>query len=145
MLVFETDEGPVHFNNTPNPRSVAKEGRVGRSVKAACKMLEELQHHIPINDTIKSAMDLILDSNVILSAWWFYGKESAVHKEVCRYFVMETTFGFDLYERLDAVGAFSFLEKLKPSTRLCGCWHLSLSPPPEWIPWTARRWNLSTR
>ncbi|ANL42413.1 VPA1269 family protein [Rhizobium phaseoli] len=117
MLVFETDEGPVHFNNTPNPQSIEKGGRVGRSVKAACKMLEELPHQIPIDDAIKSAMDLILDSNVILSAWWFYGKETAVHKEVCRYFVMETTFGFDLYERLDAVGAFSFLEKLKPSAR----------------------------
>lgn len=117
MLRFETDKGPIHFNNSPKPQSFEKGGRVARSVKAACKMLEELPHHIPIDDTIKSAMDLILDSNVILSAWWFYGKESAVHKEVCRYFVMETSFGFDLHERLDAVGAFNFLKKLKPSAR----------------------------
>lgn len=117
MLLFETVEGPIYFNNTADNRHFENGAKIERRVKAACEMLQELRHHVSIDQKIKRAMDLVLESNVALSAWWFYGKEKAVHKEVCRYFVMESTFGFDLHERLEAVGAFGFLDRLSPAAR----------------------------
>ncbi|MDH0869821.1 VPA1269 family protein [Agrobacterium pusense] len=117
MLVFEAAEGPIYFNNTSHPKHHETGKKIGRDVRAACKMLQELEYHLPIDDVITNALDVVVNSDVCLSAWWFYGKERAVHKEVCRYFVMETSFGWDLCERLEAVGAFAFMDKLSAASR----------------------------
>lgn len=110
-MEFETLDGEtVLFNPTSHHRNSEGDARIDAETRAALNALKKLNARQPLPGWALEVADKVMDSGVLIAPEFLLGKSDALHKDIARYFVSQDAFASELWERLDAAGAFQFLE-----------------------------------
>jgi hypothetical protein len=110
-LQFETRNGDtVLFNPTAHHRNLDGDARIGAECREALQSLKRLNVRRPLESWALEAADAVIDGDILVSPEYLFYSSDVLHKDLARYFVSRDGFASELWDRLQEVGAFKFLD-----------------------------------
>lgn len=100
----------VLFNPTSQHRNLDGDARIPSKVRKALKSLKTLNVRQPLPSWALDAADVVITGDVLISPTYLFGTGDLLHKDLARYLVSRDAFSAELWERLESIGAFHFLD-----------------------------------
>lgn len=109
MLSFQDRNGKAVFLNLTNEDAFNNGSPLTAEVRAALQRIHKMAPNRQPKDSEIADADLIFDEGVVLSPWNVLKKRQHLSSKICTHFNNLASFGIELRERLEDVGAFDFL------------------------------------
>jgi hypothetical protein len=113
MIEVQTrDNHRVVINVTDRHQHPDTGQEIDPRVQEALDRLQKIAVSAPVPDSALEDIELILDSNVCISPTFFLRKKKPINKHVAHHFVANDDFATELYDELEKVGAFRFVDDI---------------------------------
>lgn len=100
----------ILFNPTDHHRDQDGNARIDAETREALLAIKRVSPVLPLEQETLDEAETVFESGVLVSPHYLLGDKDQLHPDIARYFVSNDAFAAELWERLEDVGAFKFLE-----------------------------------
>ncbi|MCJ9753065.1 VPA1269 family protein [Neorhizobium sp. BETTINA12A] len=112
MLSFQDRNGNTVFLNLTDEDAFNDGAPLTAEVQTALQRIRKMASNRQLKDSEIAAADLIFDEGVVFSPWNVLKKQRHLNAKICTHLNNQASFGVQLRELLDDVGAFDFLQRV---------------------------------